>query len=35
MQGLGRSFRGNTTQYSKEHLLSAENFFTIVSDVAL
>lgn len=35
MQGIGKSFRGSTSQYSKNHLLSAENFFTMVSDVAL
>lgn len=35
MQGIGRSFRENTTQHSKENLVTAENFFRLISDVAL
>lgn len=35
VQGIGRSFRGNTSQYSKEHTMTFENFANTIVDVAL
>lgn len=35
IQGLGKSLKGSTTEYAKEHMLALENLGTIISDVAL
>lgn len=35
VQGIGRSLQGSTSEYSKEHLFSFENFANTVADVAL
>lgn len=35
IQGIGRTFKGSTSEYSQEHMVSAENFFNLVTDVAL
>lgn len=35
IQGIGRSLQGSTSEYSKEHLFSFENFANTIADVAL
>lgn len=35
MQGIGRSLKGSKSEYSKNHLVSTENFFDLVTDVSL
>jgi len=35
MQGIGRSFQSTNSQYSRENMWSAENFFNLTSDIAL
>ena len=35
MQGIGRSLKGSKSEYSQNHLISTENFFDLVTDVAL
>ena len=35
IQGIGRTFKGSKSEYSQGNLMSAENFFDLVTDVAL
>lgn len=35
IQGIGRTFKGSKSEYSQGKLMSAENFFDLVTDVAL
>lgn len=35
IQGMGRTFKNGQSEYSREHLISTENFFNLVTDVSL
>lgn len=35
LQGIGRTFKGSKSEYSQQNLISTENFFDLVTDVAL
>lgn len=35
IQGMGKTFKSGVSEYSQEHLVSTENFFNLVTDVAL
>lgn len=35
IQGIGKSLKGSKSEYSKNHLVSTENFFDLITDVSL
>lgn len=35
IQGMGRTFKNGQSEYSRQHLVSTENFFNLITDVSL